>query len=62
MEGTFTLMWRQKTNTLDDEMAIDRNSTATLYEIGMKTTPIKMYLYIRDNNGVQPEKVEHVSV
>ncbi len=62
VEGSFSLMWKTASNTAESEVSIDPQSTATLYEMGMSSTPLKMTLYIRDYDGTQPVKVEHVSV
>ena len=52
VEDTFTLMWRPKPSRADNEVPIVPNSTATLCEIRMKPMPRKMYLYIKDKDGV----------
>ena len=52
VEDTFTLMWRPRTSGAEYEVPIEPNSTATLYEIRMRPIPRKMYLYIKDKDGV----------
>ena len=63
VEGTFDLVWRQQntSTTLEEEVQLHQNSTATLLEVGMEAEPKKSYLLIKDTeSGMQPEKVNQV--
>jgi len=54
-EGTFLLAWEKSTG---DEDLIGENSSATLYEMQMKPHPHKTVFYVREKEGIQPQKLD----
>jgi len=54
-EGTFLLAWETISGA---EETLGENSTATLYEMQMKPHPHKTVFYVREKDGVQPQKLD----
>ena len=61
VEGTFDLVWRRQDDTTgEDEVELDRCSTATLYELNMPEEPKKAYVLIREKDEKLPERIQKV--
>ena len=62
VEGTFDLVWRRQDDTTgEDEVELDRCSTATLYELNMPEEPKKTHLLIREKDEKPPERIQKVT-
>jgi len=54
-EGTFLLAWEKSSG---DEELMGENSSATLYEMQMIPHPHKTVFYVREKEGIQPQKLD----